>query len=544
MTPAPPAALLLALLLAGCSSPATPPPSATPSGAASSGAASSGTGPTTAPTTSPATTGLADVAGSVTGTGQVAGNDVQYRVRPVVRQGDHAVVTVDLTLVRATGATSARSTSAPVGVYFQDPFREQNGRLSFAAVRLVDLTRRQVYLAARADRAVAATAVARGVAGGTAVSGQVAFAALPAAVTEIGVLIGNLGYVTVPVVDGEIPVVNDTTADLADVNPRTRRQLTPADVAAATDAPVVALDSFTEQIGLRARAGTQALRVSLDTEVLFRLDSAVLTPAAATALATAAAQLRARAASGRVDVVGYTDDTGSTAHNLELSRARARAVEQALAGTTPGLRLVAAGKGEADPAVPNDGEAGRRLNRRVELTLSAPARAASPLTAGTGPSPALRPGTPTARGRAAATVAAASPAGAPLAVSAPSVLRREGALVVTLQVTNSDPTRNGAIGGLFASGALSARGTFTPREQFSANAVRLLAGPQVVHPYDYPSPGPLGERSTLTDLLVNEPVRAVRGRQAVTAVFPDVPGATVTIDVPGVVRLLDVPVTG
>ncbi|MBC7679591.1 MAG: OmpA family protein [Pseudorhodobacter sp.] len=533
------AGLLVVLLLAGCSSAAAPARSSAPSRGPSALTAGA---PTASP--SPAPTEVPDVPGAVTGTGQVGGNDVDYRVRPVVRLGDHAVVTVDLTLVRAAGPALAPGTSAPLGIGFPDPFRQGTSGLPFAAVRLVDLPRRQAYLSARAGGVVTATAVSRSVDVGSSVSGQVAFAAPPAEVTEIGVLIGNLGYVVVPVVDGEVPTVNDTPADRADTNPARRAQLTPADLDASNDAPVVALDSFVEQVGLRARAGTEALRVSLDTEVLFRLDSSALTPAATAALASTAAQLRARAASGRVDVVGYTDDTGSTDHNLELSRARARAVVQALAGSTPGLQLVADGKGEADPAAPNDGDTGRRLNRRGGLTLSAPARPARAPAAGSGPVPALQPGTPTARGLGAATVSASTPKGAPVAVSAPSVLRRDGALVVTLLVANSDPSVAVGIGGLFANGALNARGKFTPGEQYSANAVRLLAGPQVVHPFDYVSTGPLGDRTTLTDQFVDKPVASGRGSQTVTAVFPDVPGTTVTVDVPGVVRLLDVPVTG
>ena len=59
-----------------------------------------------------------------------------------------------------------------------------------------------------------------------------------------------------------------------------------------------------------------------------------------------------------------------------------------------------------------------------------------------------------------------------------------------------------------------------------------------------PAGCPLGDTSTLTDLNLVEPVSSGRGRQVVTAVFPDVPGSTVTVDVPGVVRLVDVPVTG
>ncbi|EGG27813.1 putative outer membrane protein A [Cutibacterium modestum P08] len=34
-----------------------------------------------------------------------------------------------------------------------------------------------------------------------------------------------------------------------------------------------------------------------------------------------------------------------------------------------GVTLVTAGKGEADPVASNDSEAGRRLNRRVTITV-------------------------------------------------------------------------------------------------------------------------------------------------------------------------------
>lgn len=34
-----------------------------------------------------------------------------------------------------------------------------------------------------------------------------------------------------------------------------------------------------------------------------------------------------------------------------------------------GITLVTAGKGEADPVTSNDSEAGRRLNRRVTITV-------------------------------------------------------------------------------------------------------------------------------------------------------------------------------
>ncbi len=67
---------------------------------------------------------------------------------------------------------------------------------------------------------------------------------------------------------------------------------------------------------------------------------------------------------------GYTDSTGSAAHNLQLSKQRAQAVATYLIsqGVMPG-RLVTQGFGETHPIASNATDQGRAWNRRVELTL-------------------------------------------------------------------------------------------------------------------------------------------------------------------------------
>lgn len=67
-------------------------------------------------------------------------------------------------------------------------------------------------------------------------------------------------------------------------------------------------------------------------------------------------------------VAGHTDSTGDYTANLKLSERRAAAVVAALvrAGIGQG-RLTAFGAGMAAPAAPNDDDAGRAKNRRVEL---------------------------------------------------------------------------------------------------------------------------------------------------------------------------------
>jgi len=70
----------------------------------------------------------------------------------------------------------------------------------------------------------------------------------------------------------------------------------------------------------------------------------------------------------RLEVIGYTDITGSEKLNLKLSLARAEAVKKYLVkhGIAPD-RIVTKGLGPANPIGDNKTKAGRALNRRVEI---------------------------------------------------------------------------------------------------------------------------------------------------------------------------------
>ena len=70
-------------------------------------------------------------------------------------------------------------------------------------------------------------------------------------------------------------------------------------------------------------------------------------------------------------VEGYTDSTGSSSLNQELSDRRANAVRTALVDRgISGNRVATRGYGEAFPIASNDNAARRLLNRRVEIILS------------------------------------------------------------------------------------------------------------------------------------------------------------------------------
>jgi outer membrane protein OmpA-like peptidoglycan-associated protein len=103
--------------------------------------------------------------------------------------------------------------------------------------------------------------------------------------------------------------------------------------------------------------------------VNFQTGRSVLTGDSYVTLDAVAAALVANP-SYRIEIAGYTDNTGSRLINTRLSQARALAVRAYLArrGVAP-LRMLARGYGPASPVAPNATAAGRAQNRRVELHL-------------------------------------------------------------------------------------------------------------------------------------------------------------------------------
>ena len=72
-----------------------------------------------------------------------------------------------------------------------------------------------------------------------------------------------------------------------------------------------------------------------------------------------------------LDIDGHTDNTGSPQYNQALSERRAVSVAQYLnsRGVDP-RRLLVVGFGQTQPIAPNDSQAGRAANRRVEIRIS------------------------------------------------------------------------------------------------------------------------------------------------------------------------------
>ncbi|MCW5613180.1 MAG: OmpA family protein [Rubrivivax sp.] len=75
----------------------------------------------------------------------------------------------------------------------------------------------------------------------------------------------------------------------------------------------------------------------------------------------------------RLRIVGHTDSTGSDAINDPLSVQRAASVRDYLAGRgVAAARVDVAGRGAREPVADNASEAGRAMNRRVEIFLREP----------------------------------------------------------------------------------------------------------------------------------------------------------------------------
>ena len=109
--------------------------------------------------------------------------------------------------------------------------------------------------------------------------------------------------------------------------------------------------------------------IALRGDVLFHFDKSSLTIRARSSLRAVSAQIKARA-TGTIQVTGYTDDIGTRAFNLGLSRRRAASVVGALRRLTPGVRYTSTGRGEADPVANNKTPSGRALNRRVTVAFA------------------------------------------------------------------------------------------------------------------------------------------------------------------------------
>ncbi|OIJ63767.1 OmpA family protein [Streptomyces mangrovisoli] len=109
---------------------------------------------------------------------------------------------------------------------------------------------------------------------------------------------------------------------------------------------------------------------ALQAEVLFGKDSAKLNSEAKARIEAIAEEIKKQNAT-HVRVFGFTDNLGSHAHGVVLSRQRANAVQAVLDGelNDPNITFDVRGYAEQYPIADNSTEAGRKKNRRVEVSF-------------------------------------------------------------------------------------------------------------------------------------------------------------------------------
>ncbi|MFG2310806.1 OmpA family protein [Streptomyces sp. NPDC048566] len=147
-----------------------------------------------------------------------------------------------------------------------------------------------------------------------------------------------------------------------------------ADGATLAAAKVLDIKSVVEDLGgEERREDTNAdVTFALQAEVLFPKDSSKLNPDAQSRIRAIADEITAQKAT-TVRVFGFTDNLGSYAHGLTLSKNRAEQVHDrlaaALGSTDADITFEVRGYSEDYPIADNTSEQGRRKNRRVEVSF-------------------------------------------------------------------------------------------------------------------------------------------------------------------------------
>lgn len=110
--------------------------------------------------------------------------------------------------------------------------------------------------------------------------------------------------------------------------------------------------------------------IQINEQVQFEVDRAVIRPASDPLLDQIAQVIKAHPEIKKIEIQGHTDDSGAKQHNKILSTSRAESVRKAL--IKRGLKdklFVAKGYGQETPLVPNDSDANKAKNRRVQFKL-------------------------------------------------------------------------------------------------------------------------------------------------------------------------------
>jgi outer membrane protein OmpA-like peptidoglycan-associated protein len=117
------------------------------------------------------------------------------------------------------------------------------------------------------------------------------------------------------------------------------------------------------------RVREDLLKMTLSSEASFDFDKSYIKPAFQPSL-DKLADVMIKYNRSEITIIGHTDSIGSDAYNQRLSEERARAVKDYLVSRgVAASRMTTVGRGESEPRDTNSTEAGRQLNRRVEILI-------------------------------------------------------------------------------------------------------------------------------------------------------------------------------
>ncbi len=171
--------------------------------------------------------------------------------------------------------------------------------------------------------------------------------------------------------DDEPPGAEPSAAAPVDVDPNDPDLKLP-DGATLAQAKVLDIKSVVEEQGgdERREDTNTSVTLALQAEVLFGKSSAKLGDEAEARISGIAGEIRTQHAT-RVRVFGFTDDLGSSASGDVLSKQRANAVHDVLSQNLNDADITyeVRGYGEQYPIADNATEAGRKKNRRVEISF-------------------------------------------------------------------------------------------------------------------------------------------------------------------------------
>jgi outer membrane protein OmpA-like peptidoglycan-associated protein len=143
------------------------------------------------------------------------------------------------------------------------------------------------------------------------------------------------------------------------------------DIISVTDASSTDVNQGEE----RQETSNSRITHALQADVLFGRDSAALNSSGVALIRAIASDIKGKNVTSPIRVFGFTDDLGSYGHGKVLSKKRADAVYKVLAQTlTDGYTFQVRGYSEDYPIADNATEAGRKQNRRVEITFTPPSK--------------------------------------------------------------------------------------------------------------------------------------------------------------------------